>query len=355
MNKKFKIGLIGLGGIAHMAHFRAFSRIDECELSAGCDTDESKFKLAKGGIKNFYTSYEKMFSDEKLDAVIVGTPNYTHADISIAALEAGINVLCEKPVGLNAGEAFRLKEAAAKSSNKLMIGQCFRFRPQTVPIMELIKNNKLGEIYYCKAGYLRQRGIPGFGTWFTDKNLSGGGVTLDLGVHMIDYFWYLLGKPRFESVSAMTYGGIGERIVKGEKAGFEGSEYPATYSGVEKNIFNVDEMLSAFIRFSNGIVLQLEASWAMNIPEETNGGCIYGSRGSVSISPVKFMHDEGGNLQVDELPFEPRPSHDVQAEQFISFLKGEIENPAPIEEAWEIMQVLDAAYESADKQKEQKL
>ena len=352
MSKKTKIGIIGLGGIAHMAHFQAFSQIDECEIVAGCDLDKSKFVLAKGNIKNFYTSYKEMLGKEKLDAVVVGTPNNTHVDISIAALNAGIHVLCEKPVGINAAEAIKLKAAADKSSAKLMIGQCFRFRPQTPIIMDLIKNKKLGEIYYCKASYLRQRGIPGFGTWFTDKSQAAGGVVLDLGVHMIDYFWYLLGKPEFKSVSATTYGGIGKRILNGEKAGFDSSTYPKTYNGIEKNIFDVDEMGSAFIRFANGIVLQLEVSWAMNIAEETSDGCIYGDRGSVTLNPVKFMHDETGELKVDELPFVQRPSHDGQAEQFINFIKGKIANPAPVEDAIEVIKILDAIYESAAEQKE---
>lgn len=353
MSEKLRIGIIGLGGIAHLAHLNSFSRLKECEIAAGCDVDESKFEMARPYAEKFYSSHREMLDDAELDAVVVGTPNCSHVDISIDALNAGVHVLCEKPVARSAAEAMELQRVEEQGKARLMIGQSVRFRPQTSIIMDLIKGGKLGEVYYCQASYLRKRGIPGFGTWFTDKSRAGGGVVLDLGVHMIDYIWYLLGRPGFKSVSACVYGGIGKRIAAGEKAGFEKSSYPSTYRGPEKNIFDVDEMCSAFLRFAGGVAMQLELSWAMNVPgDETTGGCIYGDRGAVTLNPIRFMHDGPGRLEEEEIKFEPRSSHDVLAEQFIRYIRGDIPNPAPLGDAVEVMRVLDALYESAEKNKE---
>jgi predicted dehydrogenase len=354
MNDIKNIGIIGLGGIAHMAHLKAFSQLESCNICACCDIDADKLKSVEDEYKinNSYLDYRDMLINEKLDAVIIGTPNDSHKDISIFALEHDVNVLCEKPVALNYSEAVEIQDAVARTGNKFMVGQCFRFKNQTAKILELINNKELGDINYCKASYLRQRGIPGFGTWFTNKERAGGGVVLDLGVHMIDYIWFLLGKPAFKTVSAHTCGDIGKKYAAGEKVGFKGSSYPSTYTGAEKNIFDVDEMASIFIRFDNDITFQLEVSWAMNIESDSGVGTIFGSDASVSLNPIIFTHVKDDSVISEEIPCENVPSHDNQAREFIKFINGEIKNPAPIEDAVQVMKILDAVYKSATEKRE---
>jgi len=354
MSKTWNIGIIGLGGIAQMAHLKVFSSLEDCKVIAGCDIDTRKFKLTeeKFGVKKFHTNYTEMFEKEKLDAVVIGTPNNTHKDISIAALDRGINVLCEKPVCCTASEAEELSRIVNNSKAKFMIGQCFRFRNQTIKISELINSGKLGDIYYCKACYLRKRGIPGFGTWFTDKSRAHGGVILDLGIHLLDYIWFLLGKPEFESVSAMKYGEIGKRKARGQDAGFKSSEYPVPYYGPEKNVFDVEEMGTAFVRFANGIVFQLEVSWIINIPDDLSTGMILGDRGGVTLNPVIYTHDNADAMISEEIPVESVASHDNQARAFIDYLSGKIANPVPIDDGLKVMKAIDAIYESAEFKKE---
>ena len=349
MARNYKIGLIGLGGIAHMAHFESFSRLANCHIVAGCDCDERKFTLAreKTAIERFYSSHEELLDNEKLDAVVIATPNNTHKAIAEAALCRGVNVLCEKPVCINAKQARELKKVVDESGTKLMIGQCFRFRSQTPNLEGIIKSGELGNIYYCRACYLRQRGIPGFGTWFTDRDRAGGGVVYDLGVHILDYIWFLLGRPKAQSVSAVTSSAIGKRIVSGDRAGFPRSSYPETYTGIEKNIFDVDDMGAAFIRFADGVVLQLEVSWAMNIAEDNSSGIIFGSRGGIEISKLELTTDEGEQMITRKIDFTPVKSHFKQAEAFLEYLDGKIENPAPIEDGIEVLKILDAIYASA--------
>lgn len=355
MCDKIRLALTGLGGIAQIAHLDAYSALrDRCEIVAGCDIDKQKHAITKEkyGIDKYYTDFKTMIDTEKLDAVLIATPNNTHMEMSMYALQKNVSVLCEKPVCVNASEAEKLKKIIDASSAKFMIGQCFRFRNQTKLIQQLIQSNKLGEIYYCKASYLRQRGVPGFGTWFTDQSRAHGGVVLDLGVHLLDYIWFLLGKPNFKSVSATTYNGISKRFVNGEKAGFKTIDYPPTYTGPEHNIFDVDEMGTTFIRFENGVVFHMEVAWAMNICKNISDGVIFGNKGSVSLSPVIFTHDENDKMRMDEIPVENCPSHNNQAIAFLDFLEGKIDNPAPIEDGLVIMKVIDAIYQSAYKRKE---
>jgi len=229
--KTKRIGLVGLGGIAHLAHFASFSAAEDAKIVAGCDLDEKKFALAQEkvpGLNKFYTDYQEMFKKENLDGVVVGTPNATHMPISVAAMEAGLNVLCEKPVATSRKEAEKIKEVVDRTGRKFMIGMPMRFRSENPTLQKMIQDGKLGNIYYAKTSYLRTRGIPGWGTWFTDRKRAGGGAVLDIGVHMLDYVWYLLGKPRFKSVSAMTFDGIGKRHLSGEEAAFGPCGYPST-------------------------------------------------------------------------------------------------------------------------------
>jgi len=354
MKKVWNIGIIGLGGIAQMSHLRAFGLPENSKIIAGCDLNPDNFKVTEKewGLNNFYTNYIEMMEKEKPDAVVVGTPNFTHKDISIAALRRNISVLCEKPVCRTAPEAEELRREVKASKAHFMIGQCMRFRKEAEKIKTLIAENKLGRIYYCKACYLRQRGIPGFGTWFTDSSRAHGGVILDLGVHMLDYIWYLLGKPPFKSVSAMKSGNIGRRKQNGEEAGFDKSEYPSTYRGPEKQLFDVEEAGAAFIRFENGTSFQLEVSWAMNIEKDISQGMILGDKGGVTLSPVIYTHEQGTKMLSEELPVAPEPSADIQARVFLDLLAGKIPNPVPIDEGVTIMKVLDAVYESAASNKE---
>ena len=346
-----RIALIGLGGIAHLSHLKSFSETSGAQLVAGCDLDKKKFPLAeeKVGLKNFYTDYHEMFRKEKLDGVVIGTPNATHMPISVDALDAGVNVLCEKPVATSRLEAERIKEAVDRTGAKFMIGMPMRFRSENPTLRKMIVDGKLGNIYYAKTSYLRTRGIPGWGTWFTDKERAGGGAVLDIGVHMLDYVWFLLGKPAFKTVSALTFDGIGKRHLAGEEAAFGEVGYPSTYTGPEKNVFDVDEMTSAFIRLDGGAALQMEVSWAMNYNPEKhpNGGVIFGDRGGLSIMPPVFTHEVEDKLVHEPVEGPAGQGPQNLARAFVDYIDGKIDNPAPIEDGIQVMRTLDAIYESA--------
>src|SRR5690606_38478171 len=144
-----------------------------------------------------------------IDAVSICTWNNTHAEIAIYALEAGKHVLVEKPLSMTVEEAEAVEEAQKKSGKTLQVGFVRRHGDNAKLLKKFIDHGELGEIYYAKTSCLRRLGNPG--GWFSDVTRSGGGPLIDLGVHMIDICWYMMGKPRPVSVSGNTYKKLGNR------------------------------------------------------------------------------------------------------------------------------------------------
>ena len=218
---KVKIALIGAGNIAN-AHLESYCKVPDAEIVAICDINPDR--LAKTadrfGIERRYTDVDSMLADNPdLDAADVCVWNCNHAECSIKALNAGLNVLCEKPMAYSAKEAEEMKAAADRSGKLLMIGFVLRFSDEAKIAMDFIQKDYLGEIYYSKAQYVRRHGNPG--GWFGDKARSGGGPIIDLGVHVIDLTRYLMGNPKPVSVYAVASNRLGDRkFIKTVPAGF---------------------------------------------------------------------------------------------------------------------------------------
>ena len=202
-----KIGIIGSGKICQGPHMGAYDKIDNAQIVAICDIDEKKLESVSKRYPNakLYTDYKEMIAKEELDAVDICTPNNIHSQAAVYALDNGLNVICEKPDAINVAEAEKMKAAAEKSGKTLMVIRNNRYRPTTKFLKEYIKEGKMGEIYAGRCGWIRRRGIPGWGGWFTDKAQSGGGPLIDLGVHSIDLAMYLMGNPKPVTVSGSTY------------------------------------------------------------------------------------------------------------------------------------------------------
>jgi len=256
MEKKIKVGVIGVGSIAemHIAGYKADPRV---ELAAFCDINEERLK-EKGerhGVTRLYTDVKDMVAKEELDAVSVCTWNAAHAPCTIAALEAGLHVLCEKPMAMNVAEAEAMRDAAKRSGKLLMIGFVRRFGNDCAVVQDFINEGYFGDLYYAKATYLRRNGCPG--GWFGDKSRSGGGPLIDLGVHVIDLVRYLMGNPKPVSVYGATFQKLGDRpgIKKGDAYQSSTTE--------EKPVFDVEDMASVMIRFDNGAVLSISSAFAV--------------------------------------------------------------------------------------------
>jgi predicted dehydrogenase len=349
MNKKIRVGIIGTGNIStyHMAGYKKLS--DKCEVVAVCDIDEDKVKsyAQKYSISNYYTDYNEMLSEQELDAVSVCTWNSAHKDAVIAALNNKADVICEKPMAVNRFEAIEMQQAAKRNNKLLMIGFVRRFGNDAKILKSFIDNGSLGDIYYAKATYLRRNGCPG--GWFKDSKYSGGGPLIDLGVHVMDLVRYLSNTPRPISEYGAVYSNLGLDRAAGPKG------YVIEDSSVFK--FSVEDMATALVRFDNGLTMFVEASFNLNIKQDTNVIELFGTKGGAKIDPnIEFFMDINGRF-VDVKP------HGDSALSFTGLFESEIEHfvdcvvnktpcRATAEDGVMVMKIIDAIYESAKLKKE---
>lgn len=340
-----KIGIIGNGGIAH-AHGDGYKALgDRVELVACCDIDFEKAKSYAGeyDIPDYYASCDEMLAAHpELDAVSVCTWNSAHAECTIKALNAGCNVLCEKPMALNAKEAEAMREAAVKNGKLLMLGFVRRHGSDAQKAKELVFNGELGDVYFAKASYLRRCGFPG--GWFGDKSRSGGGPLIDLGVHVIDLVKYICGNPKPVSVYGVTFDKLGARDH------IETTEWKSQ-TKVDKPIFDVEDLALAIIRFDNGLVLHVEASFNLNIKKGSGDVDIFGDKAGLSLSPFE-LHTEYANQIADitlagEDDFDFSRDFKREIRNFVDAVSGKADCIATADDGVELMQIIDAVYESA--------
>lgn len=255
-----RIGMVGAGSISG-SHLSAAREGAGAKIVAVCDIIEERARrrAAEFNIPEVYTDHRRMLEEADLDAVIVGVPNNVHHVITVNALQAGKHVLCEKPMAINVAAGEKMVAAAKASGKILAVGLVNRMRSEVQTLRGMVDRDELGKIYYAKAMMIRRKGIPGWGSWFTRKEESGGGPLIDIGVHALDVAWFLIGNPKPISVSGHTYTAFGP-----ERRGL-GSWGIPDWSGT----YNVEDLATGMIRFDNGAVINLEVSWALNMPPET--------------------------------------------------------------------------------------
>ena len=341
---KIKVGIIGVGNIAE-CHINGYLHNPDVELYAFCDINEKRLK-AKGekyGVTRLFTDKDEMLKLKEIDAVSVCTWNAAHAECSIAALNAGKNVLCEKPMAMNAEQALAMQAAAEKSGKLLMIGFVRRYGNDCKILKDFIDNGYMGDIYYTKATYLRRNGCPG--GWFGDKSRSGGGPLIDLGVHVIDLTRYLAGCPKPVSVFGATFNKLGNRPGIKKDPGF----YRASDTG--KDIFDVEDFASAMVRYDNGMVLSIEAAFSLNLKSDTGTIELFGTKAGAKLSPeLEIFTNMNGymtNVQLTmptALSFEGLFENEIN--HYIDCVKNGTECVSPAKDGVMLMKILDAIYKS---------
>ena len=285
---KLKVAVIGNGGISGV-HLRGYSLNPDVEIYALCDINEER--LNRRGdeyhvdpARRFTDVNEMLAACPEIEAVSVCTWNAAHAQCAIAALNAGKHVLCEKPMAMTVEEAEAMQAAAEKNNRLLMIGFVRRFGNDCAIMKDFIDNGYFGDIYYAKATYLRRKGCPG--GWFGDKARSGGGPLIDLGVHIIDLCRYLMGNPKPVSVYGATFNKLGNRSNIKSKAGY------ISQTRENEDIFNVEDLATAMIRFDNGSVLQIEASFSLNIEKAEGVLQFFGTKAGAKLDPELTIYSE---------------------------------------------------------------
>ncbi len=293
--KPVRVGVLGLG-FAGETHTKAYRQIPGVSVVAiaGLEEERGRQLAAQYEIPDFYPNYEEIIARDDIDAISIGVPNYLHAPIGLAALQAGKHVLCEKPLALDGVEAKAMVDAAEKAGRVLGVAFNYRRRGDSIVLKKHIEEGGLGRIYYAKARWSRRSGIPGLGSWFTSKQMAGGGPLIDLGVHVLDLAMWFMDDPQVQSVSASTYAELGPRGRGGRDMGSKFGTNSA---------YEVEDLATSFIRLRNGSTLLLEASWAAySSAGDDFNITLYGTEGGAEIdvknygweNTLRIFSDVGG-------------------------------------------------------------
>jgi predicted dehydrogenase len=333
--KNLKIGLVGVGGTAQVNHIPALMKVEGLELVGLVDRDPEKAQRVaqKFGIPVSGDRVELLLDMEDLDAVDICTPNFLHAPIAIAALEAGKHVLCERPLARSAEEAAAMVKAARKADRTLMCAVQHRFRPDAQLLRKFVEKGDLGDVFLAKAGWLREKAEWDSDEWRRMKRESGGGVVLDLGFHMLDLALWVLGQPKVESVTASVH-----RNRKGE----------------------VEDSATAFFRLAGGATLTLELTWGLLMEKDFAFLNLFGSGGAALLNPFRVHKGMHGTL-VNVTPALETPknqyrhSMEAQVAHFADALRSGRKPTGSGDEILAVMELMDAVYKSAEIGKEVKV
>lgn len=343
-----RVGVIGLGfgGASALKGYHALPNVKILAL-AGLEKDRLKQLGDEYDIPHLYEQWEDLLARDDLDAVSVATPTGLHAPISIAALERGLHVLCEKPLARTAEEGLDIVRAAERAGRVLEVVFNHRRRGDVAVLKQQIDIGQLGRVYFAKAQWLRRNGIPGHGSWFTNHELAGGGPLIDLGVHMLDMALHLLGEPNVLAVSGATFAELGPRGL--------GASVSARKTG-DGGAYTVEDLATAFLRLEGGAVLQLETSWAsFRSPGDLFGVTLYGTDGGAEISVLNHAASDTLGIYTDiaGVPAETRPAvpkgegHVAVVRDFVNVIYEGDWSAHVGREALARSQIIDACYESA--------
>lgn len=288
---KLRIGIIGCGGIANGKHMPSLAKINEAEMVAFCDIIPERAEKAKQQYGSpdakVYANYQELVADASIDVVHVCTPNDSHAEITIAALEAGKHVMCEKPMAKTAADARRMLETAQRTGKKLTIGYNNRFRKDSLYLKQVCDSGELGEIYFAKAHAIRRRAVPTWGV-FLDEEKQGGGPLIDIGTHALDLTLWMMNNYKPKAVLGSTFHKLSQR------------ENAANAWGPwDPEKFTVEDSAFGMITMENGATIILESSWALNTLDIDEAKCtLCGTEGGADMKNGLRINGEIGRAHV---------------------------------------------------------
>ena len=351
MADKVRIGIIGCGGIANGKHMPSLSRLKNIEIVAFCDiVEERMLKAAKeygSADAKTYADYRKLLEDKTIDVIHVLTPNDSHADATIAALESGKHVMSEKPMAKTAADAKRMVEAAERTGKKLTVGYQSRYRADSQFLYKYARDGKLGEVYYAKAHAVRRRAVPTWGV-FLDEEKQGGGPLIDIGTHALDLTLWLMDNYKPKMVVGSTFHKLSH---KENAANAFGSWDPKK--------FTVEDSAFGFIKMENGATITLEASWALNTLQVDEAKCtLCGTEGGADMmGGLRLNGEEYSRLWETQVStsgggvafFDGKTESDadVEARQWIDAIVNNTQPTVLPQQAYVVSQILEAIYTSA--------
>ena len=346
-----KVGVIGVGGIAR-THMPGWAASEHAEVVAGSDISEAALRDwgEDNGVARLETDPAALFSDPDIDVIDVCTPNRYHAPLTIAALEAGKHVICEKPLAPTPGEIRDMIAARDATGKLLMTAQHFRFTGTARALKAEIDRGALGDIYHARGWMLRRAGlIPGPG--FVLKQHSGGGATIDIGVHILDLTLWMMGNPQPVAVSG---------VARSELAGIPGAFSAWTGTAVPPEM-DVEELALALVRFDNGATLVLEVSWLLHhdVVGEDMQMWLYGTRGGshwpkCEIYSTNYESQQHYNVALRRAQDSMEP-HALECVEFARAVAEGAPSPVPAEQSLQVLTILDGIYRSQQSGREVRL
>ena len=362
MSAKFKVAVVGNGMIANAAHIPAWKAIpDKAEIVAVADNrpQAARETAERYGIPGCYTDYREMLQKAKPDAVSVCTPNCYHKEVAIAALKAGANVLCEKPISTSEANAAEMYKTAEECGKTLYVSQTMRFDQKVLAAKKFYDEGLIGRAYFVEANLIRRRGIPKWG-FFHMKDHNAAGPGYDIGVHIVDSLLWILGSPNVVSACGATYTEFGnqdEGLLESlsESGAPIGLFTPRKYDWHE---FDVEDFIAGFVRLEGGATMILKTSWAINAPEDSGATYISGTKGGIKIYPQAELITNMAGYQVNtriKIPQGPDVAfagHYDAVKQFVAVLEGKEEILVKKEQVLNVIRTLDALYASSAAGKE---
>lgn len=354
MSGKLRAAIIGGGYIANMGHIPAWrSLASDVEIVALADVraQTAKETADRHGIPNHFDDYGVMLEKMKPDIVSVATPNVYHRPATIAALEAGAHVCCDKPLGISEREGREMYATARRCGKLLFTCQTGRFGLGAMAAKALYDEGYVGIPYFAETNIVRRRGVPKWGL-FHMKEHNAAGPGFDLGVHALDTILWMIGSPPVVSVSGKSYSEIekqNEYLVEAfTDHATPGAFTPRTYDARE---FSVEDFAVALVRLQDNITISMKVSWALNAPEETNTTFISGTKGGLRIFPAPEVYTTAAGYLVNIVPQIktqdiPFGGHHRAAAHFLRAIRGEESLIVTEEQVLNVLRILDLLYES---------
>jgi len=327
-SERLRVGIIGGGAIAQVAHLPVLKKLKTIEVRAICDTDLPKARALadRFAVKDAFDDIEELLRYEDLDAVVICSPNHLHESHILAALSANLHVLVEKPLAMTAASATRIVRGAEKHGRVVMVGMNHRYRPDVQIVRSFVQSGELGAVESVRGSWhVFRPGRAQLG-WRQRRDQAGGGAMLDLGLSILDLALWLGNNPSPVRVSACL------DVVGKERA--------------------VEQSGSAFVVCQNGMSLFVDVTWHHLGEGERFGVGIRGSKGTAAINPLtvwKEMH--GVPMDVSPTGSGSREnaftaSYRAEWAHFEAAVAGEAKVPS-LQDHVVLHRILDAVYRSA--------
>ena len=344
-DKKLRVACIGAGGIAG-AHMAEYAKMADVELVGLADPimepmlkKAEQFKIPAA---NCFTDYVEMLRKVKPDAVSVCSPNGAHAANAIAALEAGAHVLVEKPMAMSAKEAQQMIDTAKKHKRKLVIGFQQRYDGRSAFLRGSVEDGSFGDILYARVQSLRRRGIPNWGV-FGRKDLQGGGPMIDIGVHCLEMCHFVMGSPRPVAAFGNCFTYVGDKP----------SSVKCAWPNWDWKSYTVEDLAVGMIRFENGAMLNIEASFAAHIEKDVWNFNLMGTKGGGQFDPPLLFTDQNNHMVNIAPNFIPDNGWGgiwpLKMRNFVEHCLYDKPTLCPAAHGLMVQKMLDGVYESAAK------